>query len=244
MSTISSINTITTPLSDVGSTFSSGASDSTNTEDANAKIAASFDQALTLFLTQLQYQDPLEPLDTGEMTAATSHITEVEQSIRTNELLESIQTALVGSSINQSAEYIDKVVKFDGVNFTLENGTSEFSYVVDEDYAATAITLLDSDNNVVLLFEGQVNEGEHIVSWDGTDAEGNALAEGVYRVSAQGLDQEGNTTPLQTYGTGRVTTVSFDSQNTILEIFGIRLLEDEIMSISSSDRFLETQDES
>ena len=46
---------------------------------SGASLAETFDTFLTLLTTQLQYQDPLDPMDTNEFTSQLVEFTGVEQ---------------------------------------------------------------------------------------------------------------------------------------------------------------------
>ena len=53
-------------------------------------LAENYDTFLELLTVQLRNQDPTEPLDAKEFTAQLTQFSGVEQSIRTNELLETL----------------------------------------------------------------------------------------------------------------------------------------------------------
>jgi len=53
-------------------------------------FADNFDNFLTLLTKQLQYQDPLSPLDTNQFTQQLVQFTSVEQQIETNSKLDSL----------------------------------------------------------------------------------------------------------------------------------------------------------
>src|SRR3546814_17180723 len=61
---------------------------------SGASLAETFDTFLTLLTTQLQHQDPLNPMDTNEFTSQLVEFTGVEQAISTNQKL----AALIGRS--------------------------------------------------------------------------------------------------------------------------------------------------
>ena len=57
---------------------------------SGASLAETFDTLLTLLTTQLQYQDPLDPMDTNEFTSQLVEFTGVEQAISTNKKLDQL----------------------------------------------------------------------------------------------------------------------------------------------------------
>lgn len=63
---------------------------------------------LQLLLTQLSFQDPLEPLDNQEFLAQIAQFTGLEQTRQTNDRMESL---LAFSSANQAIELLGKTVE-------------------------------------------------------------------------------------------------------------------------------------
>lgn len=63
---------------------------------------------LQLLLTQLSFQDPLEPLDNQEFLAQIAQFTGLEQTRQTNDRMESL---LAFSSTNQAIELLGKTVE-------------------------------------------------------------------------------------------------------------------------------------
>ena len=61
-----------------------------NTNSSSQTLSADMNTFLTLLTTQLRYQDPLDPMDTAEFTNQLVQYSAVEQSIQTNEKLDSL----------------------------------------------------------------------------------------------------------------------------------------------------------
>src|SRR5688572_1348551 len=81
-------------------------------------IASNFDTFLSLLTTQLQNQNPLDPLDTNQFTQQLVSFTGVEQQLRTNEFLESLLSlSKVGTDVT--------ALGFVGMNVTAQGTTTE-----------------------------------------------------------------------------------------------------------------------
>lgn len=84
-----------------------GADSATKATLAQDKLEKDLNQFLNLLVTQLQNQDPLEPLDANEFTAQLVQFASVEQQIYQNSNLEKLvgmqQTSQVGSMVNYLA---------------------------------------------------------------------------------------------------------------------------------------------
>ncbi|MCK5042335.1 MAG: hypothetical protein KAR62_08565, partial [Sphingomonadales bacterium] len=61
-----------------------------DSQKAKNTLGGDFNTFLSLLTTQLQYQDPLDPLDSNEFTNQLVQFTSVEQEIKSNENLENI----------------------------------------------------------------------------------------------------------------------------------------------------------
>ena len=71
------------------------AAQSAASQAQKAQLNQDFDDFLTLLTTQLQNQDPLEPMDSNEFTNQLVQFSQVEQQLATNDLLEDMRALSV-----------------------------------------------------------------------------------------------------------------------------------------------------
>src|SRR3546814_13851877 len=95
---------------------------------SGASLAETFDTFLTLLTTQLQHQDPLNPMDTNEFTSQLVEFTGVEQAISTNQKLDALIGLQADMQLNDAVGYIDKLVGADGIILMLQDGDSTITY--------------------------------------------------------------------------------------------------------------------
>ena len=76
-----------TDLSSIISSINTGVNKGTNSAQT---LSADMDTFLTLLTTQLQYQDPLDPMDASEYTNQLVQYSNVEQAIQTNSKLDNL----------------------------------------------------------------------------------------------------------------------------------------------------------
>ena len=88
---------------------------------AKASISDTFDTFLTLLTTQLQYQDPIDPLNTDEFTNQLVQFSQVEQAIASNDKLDALlnqggfnQISFAASLTGKSAEFRGSALSYDG----------------------------------------------------------------------------------------------------------------------------------
>ena len=180
-------------------------------------LADNFDNFLTLLTTQLQNQDPLSPLDTTEFTNQLTNFAQVEQVINSNKKLDRLIDLQGGSQLSTGVSYMGKEVEAPGDAMQLQDGFGRIGYELKESAARTTIAILDHGNNVVGFFEGSTQAGKHIFDWDGTDENGNQVADGSYKVLVTALDGENNTIESSTTTFGKVTGVELaDGKATLL----------------------------
>jgi flagellar basal-body rod modification protein FlgD len=102
---------------------------------------------LKVLLTQLTFQDPLEPMDNGEFMAQFAQLTSLQQ---TRELTDKVDTllslqsgaqavALVGRSVEVKTDTSTAVGSVSAVNF--RNGNPEISITTSDGVPLTGITI-------------------------------------------------------------------------------------------------------
>jgi len=83
-------------VSPVSTTTSSASSTASPISD-NADLSSEFNQFLELLTTQVQNQDPFQPLDSTQFVEQLATFSALEQQVQSNDLLKKILTALDGS---------------------------------------------------------------------------------------------------------------------------------------------------
>src|ERR1700754_3604547 len=89
---------------------SSGSSSSGGIASDTSTIAGNFDTFLSLLTTQLQNQNPLDPLDTNQFTSQLVQFSSVEQQLKTNDFLEALLLSNGNAASSQAVGYIGKEV--------------------------------------------------------------------------------------------------------------------------------------
>ncbi|MEQ8164573.1 MAG: flagellar hook capping FlgD N-terminal domain-containing protein, partial [Alphaproteobacteria bacterium] len=107
-----------------------GASTSTQVESDRDRLSDTFDSFLTILTTQLQNQDPLEPLSSNEFTQQLVMFSQVEQTLNTNERLDDMLSLLGNNGLTNSISYLGKSVEIGGAKAALENGAAKWTYTL------------------------------------------------------------------------------------------------------------------
>src|ERR1700720_126620 len=88
------------------------------------QLAGNFNTFLTLLTTQLQNQDPLDPLDTNQFTQQLVEFASVEQQINMNTNLQSLITMQQTTEATSALQLVGSTITVGGNSATLSNATS------------------------------------------------------------------------------------------------------------------------
>ncbi len=184
------MNIDTSVMSSVNGTGSSGLSTRQSQE-----LRESF---LTLLITQLQNQDPLNPLENAEMTSQLAQINTVSGIEELNSTLNGITEQMDAAKSLQAAGLIDKAVLVPGNNVMVssdaENGSFATPFGIELAVPAerVEVTVTSQSGEVVYTNNlGRVSAGVESFSWGGTTNAGEAVPAGAYRVNFRATDAEG-----------------------------------------------------
>lgn len=203
----------------------------TQGELASQRLADDLNQFLNLLVTQLENQDPLDPLDPNEFTSQLVQFASVEQQIYQNQNLEDMLELQQASLLGTVVGYIGSQVEVQGSTLSLENGQSRFTYNLEASAANTTITISDSNGRTVYFTDGETDAGSHEFAWNGTDNFGFPLEDGAYTLNVNSLDPDGNPVNVGTTVIGTVSGVSTDNGKTLLSIGEAQYSIDQVLAI-------------
>lgn len=171
-----------------------------------------------LLLTQLQNQDPFNPMESTDMTSQLAQFSQLEELSNMNNTLSFLQLYLASLNNAQAVDFIGKEIEANGDSIQLSEGSSSpLSYELMDDAGSVTIKIYDEDLRLVRTVElGSQSAERHEWVWDGKDNEGNQVEAGTYtfEVSATGVD--GEEVAANTYLRGIVTGVTFEDGITYL----------------------------
>src|SRR5437868_14633551 len=112
-----------TQVVSAASTNTSSSSSSSST-GSNATLAGNFQTFLTLLTTQLQNQNPLDPLDTNQFTQQLVQFASVEQQLKTNDQLTSLVSLQQTAQSTQALGFVGKTAVVDGTTAALTSSAA------------------------------------------------------------------------------------------------------------------------
>jgi flagellar basal-body rod modification protein FlgD len=221
-------NTITaavTPATSSTSTSSTAGSSST--------IAGNFNSFLKLLTTQLQNQNPLDPLDTNQFTSQLVQFSSVEQQINMNTQLTTLIALQQTSQSTSALGFVGQTVTVAGATATLANGQATWTYASPKPANAT-FTITDSTGQTVFSTSQTTQSGTQTFNWDGHDAKGNSLPAGQYTMSISAQDSNGQNVAISTQVKGVVDSVDLTQNPPMLSVGGQNYTINQILKISKS----------
>ncbi|MGQ9811833.1 MAG: flagellar hook assembly protein FlgD [Dissulfurimicrobium sp.] len=180
------------------------------------------DDFMNLFIKQLQYQDPMQPMDTGEMATQISQLNMVDLMTKNNDAINKLVATDNQRMKLDAVGYLGRDVRYTGN--TLEvgvNGPKPFDLNLNNACSSCVVTIKDSNGNLIKSWDlGALGKGTHALNWDGTDATGAKVAAGNYTVSINAKDDKGNAVNVTTLTTGTVSAISYQTDG--MPLFNIK----------------------
>lgn len=171
---------------------------------------------LRLLTTQLQNQDPSDPMDPTQFVTDLTQMSQLEATTKMNESISAMTTSFQSMQTMQAASMIGKNVQVNGGDFShVEGGESQLVLNLDQPLEDVKVVISDKSGMVKEISLDDLNSGEEIISWDGTDNNGNVKGSGVYSLTVYGTDEEGEIQMVDTVVGSKVNSVAVNDDSTV-----------------------------
>jgi len=214
MATTSSTTSSTDPYAGL-----SGVKTSTGTSSTSKSTADDIQsQFMTMLVTQLKNQDPLNPMQSAEMTSQLAQINTVSGIEKLNATLEKMMGTYDASQSMQAAAMLGKNVLVPGGNIGLTDGQAVGGFEINSDADSVVLTVKDANGVVVRTVDmGAAKAGSHLYAWDGKNDAGTVCANGSYTVSVEAT-KSGTKVTSQALEVGTVSAVVKSSSGFQLDV--------------------------
>ena len=199
---------------------------------STATLTADFNTFLQLLTTQLQNQDPLDPMDTGEFTQQLVSFSQVEQAIQQTSRLDAILARMSSQDLSAAANYIGREVSAFQPTATLGPDGAQWFYDLGANAEVAKVSVLNRNGVVVRQIDGPTTAGRHEIGWDGTDAAGNRLPDGLYSLKVQAFTASGQAVAADVGTFGTVTGVEQLAGDIILNLGATNIRAVDVASIA------------
>lgn len=168
--------------------FSSSNETKTSTTSAAEDMEKNF---LTLLMTQLKNQDPMNPTDANQMTAQLSQISTVSGIEKLNTSMDKLLASYSETQNMQAAAMIGKAVLVAGNTLDLGTGGAVAGINLEGAAERVTVTINDATGKAVQTQElGKQAAGVLSFMWDGKSDAGTALPAGSYTFSVVAANGE------------------------------------------------------
>lgn len=206
------VNTIGTQAIQLDTSKTSGLSKELGKEDF-----------LRLLVTQLRYQNPIDPVSNEEFIAQTAQFSALEQMQALNTNVKSLIEFQESATKIAMLGLIGRKVTINNSTFTLtDNSTANLSFSLPKDATVTA-TILSADGNAVRTIDlGEQSAGTHNFVWDGIADGGVRARSGNYSYKITAKDIDGKDVDVQVSTSGVVNGIAFEDDQPYIFVDGSR----------------------
>jgi flagellar basal-body rod modification protein FlgD len=212
---------------------SAAAAQNSQSTSVQRKTALSQEDFLKLFTKQLQYQNPLAPMDNYQMSAQMAQLTTVQALGDLTKSMQNLEAYQASASSLQAVGLIGKKVEATGntVSIGQDNTVSGGSYQLAKPGHAY-IQIFDANGNMVRVIDDGVKDtSKQKFTWDGKNQQGAALPAGNYAFKVSAVDEKNQSIQVTTSKIATVTGVSFENGIAYLNLGPDRITMSDLIAV-------------
>jgi flagellar basal-body rod modification protein FlgD len=204
-----------------GTTQTSSTSNSSSlSSNTGSTLAGNFQTFLKLLTTQLQNQNPLDPLDTNQFTQQLVQFAGVEQQLKTNDTLSTLVSLQQTAQATQALNFVGKTAVVDGSTATMSSSSATWHLNIPTS-STVNITIENSSGQTVFTGAYPASAGTDVpFAWNGQGNDGTQWPDGKYKLTATAKDASGNAVAISSQIQGKVTSVDLTQSPPLLTIGG------------------------
>jgi len=149
----------------------------------SSSVADVQDRFMTLLVTQMKNQDPLNPMDNAQVTSQMAQLATVTGIDKLNDTMAALISSVQVGQSYQATSMIGHNVLVSGNTVSTEGAGGYFGVELPVGADKLSITIKDSAGNTVRNVElGAQSEGTLPLTWDGKTNDGSVAATGDYKI--------------------------------------------------------------
>lgn len=187
---------------------------------ASTSLTSDFQTFLRLMTTQLQYQDPMNPVDSTQYLSQLASFSAVEQQTQTNKLLSSIQGSFNMLGMAQVASWVGSEARAQMPALVTDGESVALSPQIAPGADQAVLLVRDEDGALVARVDLPVDAKTY--DWQPLDATGAPLPDGAYDLSIENYADGAQTSVTGVELYGRVVEVQGLADQMILVLEGGR----------------------
>ena len=175
---------------------------------------------LKLLVTQLEHQDPTDPMKDEDFVAQLAQFSSLEQLTNISDGVKTMNQSSDQGHMLQAVSFLGKEVSAEGSQVSKEgDSVSSVAYSLPQEAASVNVNIIDANGNIVRTVQaGAKQAGNYTLSWDGLDYTGSEVPDGVYSIGIRAVDGNGKSMQVDTAVSGTVSGVKNSDGNTVLTL--------------------------
>ena len=180
------------------------------------------DRFLKLLVTQLQNQDPLNPMDNAEITSQMAQLSTVTELGKLNDAASAMSASYLSGQSLQAASLIGHGVMVSGDTLDLSGSVAYGGVDIPQALDSLTVNIKDASGAVIHTADlgAQSAVGTIPFQWDGTTDSGAVAPDGSYTFEVAAT-QGGKKIDVAALAVGQVASVSLGAQGATLNVVGL-----------------------
>jgi flagellar basal-body rod modification protein FlgD len=179
------------------------------TAEKKTATGAVQDRFLKLLITQMQNQDPLNPMDNAQLTSQIAQISTVSGIDKLNTTIGDMSNAFSASQSLQASALIGHGVLAKGATLELDQGLAVGGVTLTEPADNISVSIMNKNKETIRTLEMPAhNAGIAQFAWDGKTDAGTDAADGKYTFAATAVRSGQKIDSTTTLGFARVQSVT------------------------------------
>lgn len=150
---------------------------------ASTSLTSDFQTFLRLMTTQLQYQDPMNPVDSTQYLSQLASFSAVEQQTQTNKLLASIQGSFNMLGMAQVASWVGSEARAEMPAIVTSGAPVTIAPQIAQGAEQATLMVRDAEGQLVARVDLPLDASSY--DWVPVDATGTPLPDGAYTLSVE-----------------------------------------------------------
>lgn len=172
----------------------SGAASAAPATAAAKTFGADLNMFLKMLTTQMQNQDPLNPMDSTQYTQQLAQYSQVEQTIQQTSTLKDILAKFDSQNLVQATGMIGNSATFTSATAGLSGTTpASWSYTLPQIPGSATATIRSASGTTMATRTLTPGQSAGDISWDGTTDAGGRAPDGPYTIAITAADVAGRT---------------------------------------------------
>jgi flagellar basal-body rod modification protein FlgD len=195
------------------------ASDAVSSDSTTKKISEQKNMFLNLLVKQLQYQDPLNPVENTEFATQLAQFTMLESMNNMSGNIELMTQYQNSMNSMQAASFIGKTINASGNAVAFTGTQTSLDFNLEGNAKDVTVKIYSSSGTVVrTITMKNALKGDVTCAWDGKNDSGETASAGTYYFTVNATGYDGSQVNANTYANGTVTGIRFDNGTIYLQV--------------------------